>query len=104
MSPIELDEEDRFALFVAWCLSYIADTGCREVRQVGEGIREIYRQWDLKRKHAKAAGTKTVDPQVSALGFALRCIAHAAWRGHPGWEESFHPRAAAPDARKEEGT
>jgi hypothetical protein len=96
----ELDHEDSFFLFVARCLSHIEATGCREVRQLTEGIRRIHHQWDLKRNHAKATDTETLAAQVSTLDWALRCIAHAAWTGHPGWDQSFHPPAAVPDARK----
>ncbi|MEU3855070.1 hypothetical protein [Streptomyces sp. NPDC029554] len=98
-----LDQDTAFSLFVARCLSHVDATGCRDVRRLAEGIREIHREWDFKRNHAKTAGTEELAGQVSALGWALRCIAHAAWESHPGWDASFRPHAVAPDAPNKEG-
>ena len=121
-----LDQDTAFSLFVARCLSHVGATGCREVRRIAEGIREIHREWDLKRDHAKTSGTEELVgqvegagrigggtegvqqrqealAQVSALGWALRCIAQAAWEGHPGWDASFRPHAVTPGAPDEDG-
>ncbi|MEV8544456.1 hypothetical protein [Streptomyces sp. NPDC051572] len=89
----ERDRDARLAQFIAACLVRSETTGCTVERELAEGIRDVFAEWQGKREHALSAGNDMYAAQISALGWALRCIAHRAWNGAPGWVPAFHPQA-----------
>ncbi|MET9762181.1 hypothetical protein ABZ016_24505 [Streptomyces sp. NPDC006372] len=87
------------ALFIRQRLAHIDATGCREERQLAAGIERILGEWDRNRDLARRADIDEFAARISALGWALRCLAEPAWRGTPGWDDAFDPLAVAPDVR-----
>ena len=73
------ERDARFAQFLAQRLAQVEATGCL-----------------AERKLAAATEKDFFNGQVSAIGWALRCLAHSAWWNTPGWESAFHPAATAP--------
>ncbi|MGW0881395.1 hypothetical protein [Streptomyces sp. NPDC002671] len=92
----ELARDRRLAEFVRAGLAYAEATGCAEERRWAADIREVFAEWDSKRKLAAVAGNDMFSMQISVLGWVLRCVAHSAWRSAPGWEPGFHPQAVNP--------
>jgi hypothetical protein len=101
-SPDDTWEQARdaaFAEFLRRRLAYIEATGCREERQLAAGIERILSEWDGNRALARTADVEEFAARISALGWALRCLAEPAWRGEPGWDAAFDPLAVPPGAR-----
>lgn len=87
----------RLAAFLRARLAHVNATGCTEERKWAVGLGEVFTEWDDKRELAALADRDLFSMQISALGWALRCIAHTTWHGAPGWEPDFHPQAASPE-------
>lgn len=87
------------ARFVAHQLSYADATGCTEEKRLAAGIWEIFTEWNRNREAVWTAEDDALAAQISALGWALRCMAHRAWHKRPGWDPAFHPQAVGPSAR-----
>ncbi|MGW0844272.1 hypothetical protein ACWD26_29860 [Streptomyces sp. NPDC002787] len=90
----EKDRDARLAAFVRGRLDHAEATGCTEERKWAAGVREIFAEWDGKRELAALTDNDYFSAQVSALGWALRCVAHSTWHDAPGWEPAFHPQPA----------
>ncbi|MFM9462674.1 hypothetical protein ACKI1K_07450 [Streptomyces scabiei] len=93
----EQARDARLAAFVRARLAHANATGCTEERKWAAGVGEVFSEWDTKRELAALADNDLFSMQISALGWALRCIAHTTWRSAPGWEPAFHPQAASPE-------
>ncbi|MFE6412122.1 hypothetical protein ACFVOR_34910 [Streptomyces sp. NPDC057837] len=91
----EQARDARLAAFVRSRLAHADATGCTDERRWVAGLGEVFAEWDEKRELAARTDNDLFSVQVSALGWALRCIAHSTWRGAPGWEPAFHPQASA---------
>ncbi|MDQ0765679.1 hypothetical protein [Streptomyces canus] len=92
------ERDARFAQFVARRLAEVEATGCLAERKLAAGMLDLYTEWNQKRDLAAATNEDLFNGQVGAMGWALRCLAHSAWWNTPGWEQSFHPAATAPDS------
>ncbi|MCG7202301.1 hypothetical protein [Streptomyces arenae] len=77
-------------------LAEVEETGCLAERKLAAGILDLLTAWNQQRAQAQAAYQDTGLTVVNGIGWALRCLAHSAWRNTPGWEEAFHPEATAP--------
>ncbi|MER5572406.1 hypothetical protein [Streptomyces massasporeus] len=97
----EQERDARLAAFVRARLAHAETTGCTDERKWAAGVREVFAEWDAKRELAALADNDFFSAQVSALGWALRCVAHSTWHGAPGWEPAFHPQATAPESTSE---
>ncbi|WP_416974640.1 hypothetical protein [Streptomyces sp. 4F14] len=99
-----LDEEEtrerdtRFARFLLQRLADVEATGCLAEKKLAAGVLDLYTEWDQARERAGASGQDPHAAQIAAMGWALRCLAHSAWRNTPGWEPAFHPAATQPPA------
>ncbi|MCX5173386.1 MULTISPECIES: hypothetical protein [Streptomyces] len=90
------ERDARFAQFLAQRLAQVEATGCLAERKLAAGMLDLYTEWNQKRELAAATEKDFFNGQVSAIGWALRCLAHSAWWNTPGWESAFHPAATAP--------
>ncbi|MEU2605037.1 hypothetical protein [Streptomyces albus] len=90
------ERDTRFAQFLAQRLTEVEATGCLAERKLAAGVLDLYAEWNQKRELAAATEEDFFNGQVSAMGWALRCLAHSAWWNTPGWEPAFHPAATAP--------
>jgi len=90
------ERDTRFAQFLAQRLAEVEETGCLAERKLAAGMLDLYTEWNHKRELAGAAEGDFFSGQVSAMGWALRCLAHSAWWNTPGWEPAFHPAATVP--------
>lgn len=97
----ERERDARLDAFIAACLARVEATGCTDEWRIAAGVRSVFAEWSEKRELARVAGSDVLAAQISALGWALRCIAHSAWRTAPGWEPGFHPEAANPENLRE---
>ncbi|MGW4490514.1 hypothetical protein [Streptomyces sp. NPDC004376] len=93
------ERDTRFAQFLAQRLTEVEETGCLAERKLTAGMLDLYTEWNQKRELAAATDGDFFNGQVSAMGWALRCLAHSAWWNTPGWEPAFHPAAALPVSR-----
>jgi hypothetical protein len=100
----EQERDARFAAFVSARLDHAEATGCTEERRWAAGVRKVFAEWDGKRELATLSGNDCFSAQISALGWALRCVAQSTWRGVPGWDPSFHPQAKRPEVASENPT
>ncbi|MEU9228972.1 hypothetical protein AB0D40_31980 [Streptomyces massasporeus] len=95
----EQARDSALARFIRERLEHIDATGCRKERQLAAGIERIFSEWDVNRE--RAADVRDFAVRISALGWALRCLAEPAWRGQPGWSDAFDLLALTPDVRTE---
>ncbi|MET7605898.1 hypothetical protein ABZS96_25965 [Streptomyces avermitilis] len=93
----EYERDTRLAAFISARLAGVEATGCTAERNLAAGVREVFTEWSEKRELAATTGTDAFPSQISALGWTLRCFAHHAWQGAPGWERAFHPHVTNPD-------
>ncbi|MFE9679337.1 hypothetical protein ACFYO5_35365 [Streptomyces sp. NPDC006259] len=91
----EQARDGRLAAFVRARLAHVHATGCTEERKWAAGVGDVFEEWDNKRELAARADNDLFTMPISALGWALRCIAHTTWHNAPGWEPAFHPQAAS---------
>lgn len=83
------------ASFIAQRLTHVSATGCTEEKKTAAGIQKIFDRWNRLRETPET-GSDLSATEISLLGWSLRCLACAAWRGAPGWDPSFHPEATGP--------
>lgn len=94
----EQGRDVRFAAFLRARLAHAEATGCTDERRWAAGVRSVFVEWDERRQLAANADDVLFKVQVSALGWALRCVAHETWSCAPGWEPGFHPQATPPES------
>ncbi|MFE9882540.1 hypothetical protein [Streptomyces sp. NPDC005784] len=92
------ERDTRFARFLAQRLADVEATGCLAERKLTAGVLDLYTEWHHKRELGAAGLQDPATAEADAMGWALRCLAHSAWRNTPGWEQAFHPAATAPVA------
>ncbi|MFK0157933.1 hypothetical protein ACIQVK_38430 [Streptomyces sp. NPDC090493] len=92
----ESERDARFASFLARRLAEVEETGCLPERKLAAGILDLLTAWNQQRAQARAAHPDAGPAVADGMGWALRCLAHSAWRNTPGWEGAFHPEATAP--------
>ncbi|MFJ3825070.1 hypothetical protein [Streptomyces nodosus] len=93
------ERDTRFARFLAQRLTDVEATGCLAERKLAAGLLDLYTEWHHKRELAAASQQDPATSEADAMGWALRCLAHSAWRNTPGWEPAFHPAATPATAR-----
>ncbi|WP_037620216.1 hypothetical protein [Streptomyces aureus] len=89
------ERDERFAHFLAQRLAVVEATGCLAERKLAAGVLDLSTQWHHKCQLAAASPQGPSTGEADAMGWALRCLAHSAWRNAPGWEPDFHPAATA---------
>jgi hypothetical protein len=92
----EQARDTRLAAFLHARLADVEATGCTAERKLAAGVQDLFTEWTHRRELALASDDDLSVMRISTLGWALRCIAHSAWHGTPGWDQAFHPQAPAP--------
>ncbi|MEU9662642.1 hypothetical protein [Streptomyces chartreusis] len=93
----EYECDTRFAEFIKARLAYVDATGCTEERRFTEGMQDVFTEWSRAREPAHHRKDDPLAERRRSLGWVLRCIAHRAWKGAPGWEPAFQPQALPPE-------